>query len=75
MPLYVFDVLMVLVIVSLVALCVVIENRNAKIRVGRKTTTIRDYFFPPLLPTHMSPPIQTMPLKTVDVEDPLHMRI
>jgi len=72
---YIFDVLMVLGIASLVAVCVVIENRNAKIRVGRKTTTVRDYLFPPLLPVHMSPPIQTMPLKSVSVEDPVYMRI
>jgi len=75
MPVYIFDVLMVLVIASLVAVCIIIENRNAKIRVGRKTTTIRDYLFPPLLPIHMSPPIQTMPLRTVSVEEPLYMRI
>jgi hypothetical protein len=72
---YIFDALMVLGIASLVAIVIVMENQNAKIRVGRKTTTVRDYLFPPLLPVHMSPAISTMPLKGVSVEDPMHMRI
>lgn len=72
---YIFDVLMLLVIVSLVAIVALIENRNAKIRVGRKVTTIRDFIFPPLLPVHMSPPLTVMPLRSVSVDEPPYMRV
>lgn len=71
----ILDVLMVLVIVSLVAIVVIIENRNAKIRVGRKVTTIRDFIFPPLLPVHMSPPLMVTPLRSVSVDEPPYMRV
>lgn len=72
---YIFDVLMLLVIVSLVAIVALIENKNAKIRVGRKVTTIRDFIFPPLLPVHMSPPLTVMPLRSVSVDEPPYMRV
>ena len=69
------DSLIIFVIIAFIALVVISENKNAKIRVGRKITTIRDYLFPPLLPIHMSPAITTAPLKSINVEGMPYMRV